>query len=223
MLVFNDSDPDGFCGAWVLSTMVEEGKINNPDPRFKIIPVDHGKEFPMGEVQPGETVFIVDYSLSVALMDELYEITEEVYWIDHHVSAMDKLKDYPREIKGLRDVDYASCENCYRFAMGEDAELPPVVKLVGDFDTWRWQYLGNRSAYHFILGISMEPLHPDTECWERFENNTERYINFGKVIDKHKRQEYSDLHEKMFELSDFHGHKALVLNAPMRGFFPLRS
>ena len=219
MKVFTDADPDGFCGAWVLKTAVESGKLANPDPTFEIFAVDYVKGFPMDIVDKDETVFIVDYSIEPAQMDELLKKTSEVYWIDHHASALEKFEGYDKEIKGLRDTDYASCENCYRFVMGEDAPLPEVVKMVGDFDTWRWQELDNRDAYQFILGISIQNLPPDTGCWETFEENPRKYVAFGKVIDAAKLEEFRGLHEKMFVVDDFEGHKALVLNAPARGFF----
>lgn len=67
------------------------------------------EEFPLDEINKGEKVYIVDYSIPPETMLKLLDITKDVIWIDHHKSAIDKYKDFPIDIKGIRFSGVAAC------------------------------------------------------------------------------------------------------------------
>ena len=81
--------------------------------RYLAVEMDYTKEVPFNSIEPNETVYIVDFSLSPENMTKLLEITKNVIWIDHHKTAIENLKDF--DLKGLREIGYSGCELTYRY------------------------------------------------------------------------------------------------------------
>ena len=108
MVIFYHTDDDGRCaGYWA-------GKLNKretgvQDHVKQYIPINYGDEIPFDQIANDELVYIVDFSFPVDDMDTLLSITHNVVWIDHHISAIKKYKDYPHEIDGLRVDGVAGC------------------------------------------------------------------------------------------------------------------
>jgi oligoribonuclease NrnB/cAMP/cGMP phosphodiesterase (DHH superfamily) len=215
MKIFYDNDPDGCAASWIIKKALEN-KILHTKEKISFEPVGYEDGLPIDSIQPKETVFILDYSIPTEDMKKLLNKTTNVYWIDHHKSAIEMYKEFPFEIKGLRDMEYSTCENVFRFIFKEKYPIPKVIKLVGDYDIWREGF--EKEALPFVSGIQIFDLDPTKGNWEKFDENPERYITIGKVIEMHKKEEYKSLQPKMYE-AELKGLKCLVLNAPIRGAF----
>lgn len=173
MICFYHSDNDGKCaGYWVdkCGLLDDYGKTF-----FKI---DYGIDFPFDKIHENERVYIVDYSIPPEQMDKLLEITPNVVWIDHHVSAIEKYKDYDKDIPGLRYDGIAGCMLAYiylqvmtRLDGTVDKEFSPdlaqsapwFTKLIADYDVWTFEY-GDDTRY-FEKGFSLVPHEPQDEIW----------------------------------------------------------
>lgn len=114
MKVFYHSDNDGKCAGYWVKT------LNKLTDNFtdEYIKINYGIEFPFDSIGKNEIVYIVDYSISPEEMDKLLEITSNVIWIDHHKSAIEKYKNYDKDVKGLRYEGIAGCmlTYCYLFS-----------------------------------------------------------------------------------------------------------
>lgn len=125
--------------------------------------MDYGREFPFDKIKKNETVYIVDYSIEPSEMDKLLEITPNVTWIDHHISAIKKYKNYDKEIRGIRYDGVAGCMLTYCYlkhmtdrgdgdikpfeeSMTEDA--PMFTKLIADYDVWTFKYGHLTKEFH---------------------------------------------------------------------------
>lgn len=108
MKCFYHVDNDGKCASyWV-------GKLAHPDIyETEFIKINYGMEFPFEEIKKGEYVYIVDYSILPAEMDRLLLITQNVTWIDHHVSAIARYDGYDKNIRGIRYDGIAGCMLTY--------------------------------------------------------------------------------------------------------------
>lgn len=114
MIIFYHSDDDGKCaGYWA-------GKLNHrktgvKDDVIDCIMINYGWPIPWKKISSGELVYIVDFSFSVEDMDTLLEITKNVVWIDHHISAIEKYKNYDKHIDGIRIDGAAGCLLTYLY------------------------------------------------------------------------------------------------------------
>jgi oligoribonuclease NrnB/cAMP/cGMP phosphodiesterase (DHH superfamily) len=179
MKCFYHDDADGHCaGFWVhLSAGITDKYQSN-----EFIPINYHIPFPIESIKKDEQVWIVDYSISIDEMDKLLDITENVVWIDHHISSIEKYKDYPRKIKGLRYDGISGCEltYCYLHLMntrrGEAEEnmipfeesmikeAPMFTQYIGDRDVWKFDLGDNYKYFHEDYLLEGEP-HPDSNWW----------------------------------------------------------
>lgn len=183
MKVFYHADNDGKCaGFWVNKL----AKRDNYPTEF--IKMDYGIDFPFDKIQSEEIVYIVDYSIPPEEMDRLLEITQNVIWIDHHKSAIEKYANYDKEIRGLRYDGIAGCMLTYIYlALMVDHETGEVINgfdpkfaetaplftaLVADYDVWTFQY-GEQTSY-FEKGMTIYPREPEDKIW--FDLLTEESI-----------------------------------------------
>lgn len=80
-------------------------------------------------------VFVVDFSLPETCVAVIRKLCKFV-WIDHHASA--KTYTY-HDVAGLRDFTdkgRSGCELAWEYCF-PGVNTPTIVKLIGDYDTWR--------------------------------------------------------------------------------------
>jgi oligoribonuclease NrnB/cAMP/cGMP phosphodiesterase (DHH superfamily) len=221
MKIFYHSDNDGQCaGFWVKE--IAPSFVKEP---MKMYKMDYGISFPFEDIVPNEYVFIVDYSIEPAEMDKLLKITQNVVWIDHHITAIEKYKDYSNEIKGLRVDGVAGCmlTYCYLAYMvncdtGEEIkkfdllmtnDAPRFTKLIADYDVWTFIY--GDDTRNFQKGFSLYPHEPDAKIWEELydEDISSQHLSLvntmidqGKTITAYRYNLMKDYCEKKgFETS----------------------
>src|SRR3989304_2254605 len=105
MKIFYHNDMDGRCAAfWVNHTAQYVADY---------IEMDYSKPFPIETIVKNEKVWILDYSIDPLVMSKLLEITENVIWIDHHITAIDNYKDFNVSVGGMRKNGIAACALTY--------------------------------------------------------------------------------------------------------------
>ena len=178
MKCFYHNDADGRCaGFWVhLSVGIND---QYQDPSF--IEMSYAKPFPMETIRKDEQIYIVDYSISTDEMRQLLKITENVTWIDHHKTAIDKYQDFEHEIRGVRYDGIAGCmlAYCYIHHMTQRGEgdikqfdismikdAPKFTKLIADWDVWKFDY--GDDTRHFITAFNAYNFEPSSKLWSRF-------------------------------------------------------
>ena len=178
MKCFYHNDADGRCaGFWVhLNVGIND---QYQDPSF--IEMSYAKPFPMETIRKDEQIYIVDYSISTDEMRQLLKITENVTWIDHHKTAIDKYQDFEHEIRGVRYDGIAGCmlTYCYIHHMTQRGEgdikqfdismikdAPMFTKLIADWDVWKFDY--GDDTRHFITAFNAYNFEPASELWNRF-------------------------------------------------------
>jgi oligoribonuclease NrnB/cAMP/cGMP phosphodiesterase (DHH superfamily) len=141
--------------------------------------INYGTEFPFDIILPDEQVWIVDFSIDPEDMLKLLSITENVTWIDHHKTAIEKYKDFGKDIRGVRKSGEAGCvltwkylhwwtgrgQGTERLRIGcpEGLEVPRVIELVGDRDVWTWAY-GDETR-RFFAGSQLHDTSPESKFW----------------------------------------------------------
>lgn len=178
MVCFYHNDADGHCAGFWVSLSAGITDLEKYKPRF--FEVNYSEPFPFQFIHKDEQVYIVDYSINPDEMLRLLEITKDVTWIDHHITAIEKYKDFPYEIRGVRYNGIAGCmlTYCYLHHMTDrgfgpikpfDEEMtkdaPYFTKLIADWDVWRFAY--GTDTRNFITAFNAEDTHPENPFWER--------------------------------------------------------
>ena len=173
MKIFYHIDNDGKCAGFWVYQMVYPDQY-----RKECIPINYDVPFPFEKINKNERVYIVDYSILPEEMDRLFEITSNVTWIDHHKSAIERYKDYDKEIRGVRYDGVAGCmlTFCYLHFMTQAGEgdiipfelnmvqyAPLFTKLIADYDVWTFEY-GDQTR-GFEKGFSLYPHEPTDQIW----------------------------------------------------------
>jgi len=97
------------------------------------IPMSHGATVSFDEIEADEEVYIVDFAFSCPdEMDKLLSITQNVTWIDHHKTSIEKYKKYSK-LKGSRNIDRCGAYLTWKYLF-EDFLVPEVVRYVDDHD-----------------------------------------------------------------------------------------
>lgn len=102
--IFHHNDADGYAAGYI-AQLYET--IQNEFDEIKTNEINYNTEFPFGQINEGDKVYIVDYSLHPNDMIKLLKITKNVIWIDHHISAINKYDDWNdliEEATGISEI-----------------------------------------------------------------------------------------------------------------------
>ncbi len=220
MLIFHHNDLDGKCAAFWCSFIKESNK--------KYIEMNYNKPFPLNIIKLNEKVYIVDFSINPKEMQKLLEITKDVTWIDHHITAIEKLKDF-ENLPGIRYKDsIGACALTYiylnyskkydetdvLFYKEKFKEIPQFTKMISKWDTWTHQ--NEYGIKEFILGCESENTQPSSNFWMELysggSNIIKKVINNGKIIMKYRNQWAKELLEDYGFETEFEGHKCYAVN-----------
>jgi uncharacterized protein len=183
--------------------------------------MDYKDSLPFDQILKDEEVWIVDFSLSTEELLKLPTPISKVYWIDHHVSAMErhtKEVNFGKipEIAGLRDKKYAACVNTYKYLKGNIdmplTDVPYAVRLVGDHDAWRFEY---REAWAFFYGATIYDTGPQSSFWYKclwYNGFLDDVVKEGEVIKRYKQGFDSKYIRSWGFETKFKKHKAYAIN-----------
>lgn len=201
MKCFYHNDLDGKCSAfWV--NIYYKGNLELKE-------INYESEFPFDEIERGEEIWIVDYSIEPEEMKKLKNITDNVVWIDHHKSAIKKYEDFPFEIEGIRKDGTAGCVLTYNY-LYPDKELNKMTAYIGDWDVWEFKY-GKKTEY-FKMGMESYITHPDSFIWEKALDYPEKIIEEGKIVSRFKSVEYEEYIKQYGYEVEFEGYNCIACN-----------
>ena len=160
---YHNADFDGICSGAI---------ILHKYPECEMIGVDYGDSIVFQNIDPGETIFMVDFSLS---SDDMIRLRDRCAftWIDHHKSAIDLsyAKGY-NNIKGIRRNDIAAAALTWDFFY--DLPVPIPVHFISEYDLWN---LSQDVVYFqlFLQRMNLSVFHAD---WQTFFKNPDTLPNY---------------------------------------------
>ncbi len=161
------NDADGQLSAAIVFSI-------HPETRF--FEVGYNSKIPFEEIELNEQVIIVDFSLQKdGDWTELFLKTEDVIWIDHHHTAIDRFDElFPgNHVAGVRDITKSGALLTWEYFY-RDWPIPEVVDLVNRWDTWT--HNGDDKVISFIKSLEIHNTDPKNELWQTllFESEGER-------------------------------------------------
>lgn len=158
---YHIADMDGKCSGAI---------VRKYYPECELIGIDYKDDFPFDTINHDDKVIIVDFSLQhEGDFDRLLTITNDVVWIDHHKSAIEKHNHLADQIRGIRRDGVAACELTWLYFYPE-IYTPHVVVLLGDYDIWAFKY-GNKTNY-MQTGIRLNDTDPESDMWKIWLDKT---------------------------------------------------
>lgn len=151
ILVFYHDDLDGMFSAGIILRRYED------EYNVTLQKVNYGDDFEklMYETSFGDfyKVFVVDFAFPNDIMQRLYEYYEDNFiWIDHHITAIERLADLNTKIKGDRDIANAGCGLTWRYLFPNE-KIPKIIQVVQDVDLWLWEI---NDSTNIINALSVE-------------------------------------------------------------------
>jgi oligoribonuclease NrnB/cAMP/cGMP phosphodiesterase (DHH superfamily) len=170
MKCFYHSDLDGRCaGYWVRRLANKEDGYSQ-----EYIQINYNVKFPFDKILSNEIVYIVDFSISPEDMTKLLGITNNVFWIDHHKTAIEKYDEFNTDINGLRYNGLSGAMLTWIYLVTPDGyhdileiakEAPLFTKLVSDWDCWVFYY--GEMTKHFKTATDSLDLNPNSDLWDK--------------------------------------------------------
>lgn len=216
--IIHHNDHDGFCSAAIVSHFEKNNKKEFfcSDYTTPILDLTKDKKY--------EKIYVVDISFDLKTMKELKNRCDNIIWIDHHQSAMEKLDEF--EADGIRKIGKSACRLCWEYLFPEE-KIPYGVKLIDKFDIFdnSNEKLWDNYVYPFKLGMECYDMQPDDniKIWNKIFKDDETFlkdtVNKGKTINKYLSRQFKKIAEETsFEIK-FEGKNAVVVNTPFFGSF----
>lgn len=208
---YHKIDLDGKCSAAI---------VRRKYPDCELIGVDYPDRPDFEKINPKDMIIIVDFSFEPGDMVTLANLTcDKVVWIDHHKSAIEKIKtDYPFEFicKGARKIGKAACELTWEYLF-QDEPMPEAVRLLGRYDVWDH---ADEDVLLFQYGARLQNCEPDAPIWRNAYlcgqgarvNGVDMTIQNGNIILKYENQRNATYAKAMAFMVKFEGHKAWAIN-----------
>ena len=193
VFIFHHIDNDGYAaGFWcredVITNLITTyesdnwgcyNDISHIVYNINLIPINYNQPVDYSNIKENDIVYVVDFSFEPEVMDEIYNITKNVIWIDHHLSAINKYSSYESKyqdsslltiIPGCRSTLVAGCALTWQYLFGsmrkEDEDIlyilpdttreeiyensPIANRYIADNDIWAFELADTKK---FIAGL----------------------------------------------------------------------
>ena len=216
MRCFFHSDMDGYCSAAIVYKFYKRDRdfTKETGEECKFIPIDYKDDFPFDEIIPNETVVFVDFSLQMeGGFERLRKITDKIYWIDHHKTAIEKHKGF--ECAGIRRDGVAACVLTWKYYYPYE-EVPVIVEMLGAYDIWDFSKYGE-DLNKLQTGIRLFDHGPEEQMWVDWFKLAKSSIDnlllsVGAIALKYRNNYYAGLIKSWAFWAEFEGYKAICCN-----------
>lgn len=234
-IIFHHDDMDGFASAAIIKNYIIktqgdkiESKINTYECNYEI--QKQKNIIDEASITTEDIVYIVDFCFEKDLMNYIYSMVgKNMIWIDHHVTAIQNMKDMEKQIDGIRNIEYSATMLCWLFTHGKE-EIPIWIKYIDTFDCWKnndkdmWENI----IIPFKYGMESQVIDLDdsNNIWDLFFNEdpnpiVESFVVKGKIIKDYIVKKNTENAKKNSYVINFEGKKALVINNGGQGSLSL--
>jgi hypothetical protein len=198
--------PDGFAAA-LAAWLFYEG-------RAELLGLDHGDIKTVADLPAvdGRAVYILDFSFSHQILQDIEQRAAKLVLLDHHKSAAEKLTGFACRCGVVHfDMSKSGSRLAWEFFL-PDRALPDLVRFVEDRDIWAWQF---PESAGFLAALDMEPF--DFERWAEIASflpeQLDEFMARGQAMDEKFSKLCADIAEGAQPIV-FNGQRGLMVNAP---------
>lgn len=215
MKIFTHTDLDGKSSGAIIYWFWK--KYGNPKEigDIKVYLVDYSMPFPLEVVEDNELVYISDFApQETEDFDKLLEITPNIVWLDHHISAIEKYKYLADKVEGIRREGEAGCMLTWQYLY--KSPMPKIIEMLGQYDIWDFSKYGDELLY-LQEGLVLYDTFPTSKLWVKWMNNDPEYpldeiLQLGKIINTATKISNKGILEKLGFETEFEGYRAICCN-----------
>lgn len=200
--VLYHDDADGYASA--LSAYLSLGN----DATY--ISVQYGQDFPIKNLQDHDTVYILDFSYSKEILEDIHSKVKQLVVIDHHETAMRQLDHLPYAIF---DMSKSGARLSWEY-FHPNTEIPEIILLVEDRDLWRFILKDTKA---FDIGMRATGKYADINYWAVVYVDTvlrNKIIENGRLLLKDLESRVASFvkNPNKYRVVDIDGHRVVVYN-----------
>lgn len=178
---YHSADLDGHCSGAIVKDFHQE---------CEMIGINYGQEFPWESIQPGEKVYVVDFSLQPFEEMTRLDLLCDLIWIDHHKSVIEEANRRKFETGGIRVIGIGACELVWNY-LRPQAREPDAVRMLSEYDVWDHS---DPRTLPFQYGFRLfEDTRPDNqELWQEFlksDAKVPEVVKIGKTIMEYEKSQ----------------------------------
>ena len=206
--IYHSKDTDGHFSGAVLKYKYPDIELRGWDYKDEVPSFESMKEY--------DEVILIDITFPFDILQELGTRTKLTV-IDHHVSFKKQVDDFPfpTSFEYIYDDKLSACELGFKHYFGY---VPPIVELVGKYDTWRandtpeWETSVLPLKY-FLYGRVNKP-EDVKDCWfDKYSGDTvDSMLEIGESIMEYERKMDESKTNSYAFVREAYGLRALCIN-----------
>lgn len=185
-------DADGLCSAAIVKQYYRDASV---------IVTNYKKPLHLNKFKPGDTIFVVDFSLEKDIFEMLAGRNIRIIWIDHHKQTYEKIQSQGFNCEGIRRDDFAGAALTWMYFNPDKQfdQAPDFVKLTNWYDLW--QHDKDPRIRAFAYGLGLWDTRPGYVAGDRFWSSMfsnelgdklmQNIIKYGSDIQKYV-EKYQD-------------------------------
>lgn len=183
--IIHHNDLDGYCCAAIVCKWLE-GLPTRGDFKVTEHVFGYNKGLNLDVIEFDDSAYLLDCTPSPeefeALMKKLG--VENVVWVDHHQTNIDKVKHLPQPQSKLSDTHPAACMLTWQL-LYDDAPAPNWVEWVSKWDTFTHDYIP--TILDFVWGAKTAGLETSIEAWrslmtDKTDTVIREIVNVGGAV-----------------------------------------
>lgn len=184
-------DLDGKCSGAIVKKYI---------PEVKLFPVNYGYDFPLKNIKKEDEIYIVDFCLQP--FTDMIELSHKckVFWIDHHISAIQEYQKkqkfikknnfksfVPEKLEGDNKTLKAGCYLTWDYFQGvEDPDsftiVPDIISDISNYDIWLETEDGFAVFYYMLSQNNISP--ENIVFWESLFRLNKMSLEYREILEK---------------------------------------
>ncbi len=204
VVIYHANCPDGFSAAWA-----GWKKFGN---KATYIAQEHHTP-PPAELS-GADVYLLDFSFSRSVTDDILKQVNSLTIIDHHITAKDIVESVPNHSFAINNSGAVLAWKYFHASKSSGKPVPKLLQYVEDADLWQFK-LKNTKEINSALSIQSF----DFKTWDKLARELEKTTTRKKIIDQgrailnFKGRIINEMVDGA-ETVEFEGYKTLIANCP---------
>lgn len=209
-IIYHGNCPDGFASALAMQVFLkQQDGYNSAKKTIAFYKGIHGTTPPNCK---GKEVYILDFSYKRKDIKLLCQQAIKVTLIDHHVTALEDLKDLELECDNLElNIDMSQSGAVLSWRYFHSAPVPKLLQHIQDNDLWQFKLDNTQTLISAIMSYPMKLTLWNS--WLDDENALEKLYQEGTILQRQRNKQIAQ-YKRAARMGQIAGYTIPVVNAP---------